>query len=77
MIFVRKYPLIYNLALFGDCCVAIYCFCSGYGLMYNYTRDRESFNIKKYKKNFESLYKILDNICNFDRDIYIKEARIS
>ena len=55
LIFIGKYPLIYYLALFGDCCVAIYCFCSGYGLMYNYTRDRESFN-KRNRKRILNLY---------------------
>ena len=33
LIFIGDTPLIYYLALFGDCCVAIYCFCSGYGLL--------------------------------------------
>lgn len=55
LIFIGKYPLIYYLAFFGDCCVAIYCFCSGYGLMYNYTRDRESFN-KRNTKRILNLY---------------------
>ena len=55
LIYVGKYPLIYYLALFGDCCVAIYCFCSGYGLMYNYIRDRESFN-KRNTKRILNLY---------------------
>lgn len=36
IIMIGETPLIYYLALFGDCCVAIYCFCSGYGLMYSY-----------------------------------------
>ena len=29
LIFIGDTPLVYYLALFGDCCVAIYCFCSG------------------------------------------------
>jgi surface polysaccharide O-acyltransferase-like enzyme len=33
---INGVPLIYYLALFGDSCVAIYCFCSGYGLLINY-----------------------------------------
>ena len=36
LILIRNVPLIYYFALFGDCCVAIYCFCSGYGLMRGY-----------------------------------------
>ncbi|MDU2265551.1 hypothetical protein [Clostridium celatum] len=31
LIFIADIPLAYYLALFGHCCVAIYCFCSGYG----------------------------------------------
>ncbi|MEI3233076.1 MAG: hypothetical protein V8S33_01150 [Intestinibacter bartlettii] len=33
LIIIEGIPLIYYLSLFGDCCVAIYCFYSGYGLM--------------------------------------------
>lgn len=52
LIYVGKYPLIYYLALFGDCCVAIYCFCSGYGLMYNYINNYENYNISNKKRVF-------------------------
>lgn len=31
-LFVGKQPLSYYISLFCDCCVWIYCFCSGYGL---------------------------------------------
>lgn len=27
---IRDVPLVYYIGLFGDCCVVIYCFCSGY-----------------------------------------------
>ena len=30
LIWFGDVPLIYYLGLFGDCCVPIYCFCSGY-----------------------------------------------
>ncbi|MGL5904826.1 MAG: hypothetical protein ACRCZO_19230, partial [Cetobacterium sp.] len=43
IIYAGKYPLIYYLALFGDCCVALYCFCSGYGLMHNYQKDKSGY----------------------------------
>lgn len=52
LIYVGKYPLIYYLALFGDCCVAIYCFCSGYGLMYNYQNSYVSFSKHNLKRVF-------------------------
>lgn len=54
IIYVGRYPLIYYLALFGDCCVAIYCFCSGYGLMYNYQNNYENF----YKSNFKRVFNL-------------------
>lgn len=46
LIFIGDTPLVYYLALFGDCCVAIYCFCSGYGLLISYKNNKE-----KYKNN--------------------------
>ena len=52
-IFIGKYPLIYYLALFGDCCVAIYCFCSGYGLMYNYINNPNQYSSKNKKRVFK------------------------
>ena len=39
LIMIKCVPLVYYLSLFGDCCVAIYCFCSGYGLMYTYKNN--------------------------------------
>lgn len=30
IIFVGENPLVYYIGLFGDCCVVMYCFCSGY-----------------------------------------------
>ena len=43
LIFIGNTPLMYYLALFGDCCVAIYCFCSGYGLILGYKKDEKSY----------------------------------
>ena len=39
LLFIGDIPLVYYLALFGDCCVAIYCFCSGYGLIISYKNN--------------------------------------
>ena len=50
LIMVGEVPLIYYLALFGDCCVAIYCFCSGYGLMYSYNKDRVNYSKNNVKR---------------------------
>ncbi|MGL5203956.1 acyltransferase family protein [Cetobacterium sp.] len=55
IIYVGKYPLIYYLALFGDCCVALYCFCSGYGLMHNYQKDKAGYS-KKNRNRIFNLY---------------------
>ena len=44
ILFIADTPLVYYLALFGDCCVAIYCFCSGYGLLISYKNNKEKYN---------------------------------
>ena len=46
LMYINEVPLIYYLALFRDCCVVIYCFCSGYGLFINYKDNKGDF-IKK------------------------------
>lgn len=43
LIIINNVPLIYYFALFGDCCVAIYCFCSGYGLFIGYENNNKDF----------------------------------
>lgn len=58
IIMIGEIPLVYYLALFGDCCVAIYCFCSGYGLMISYNNNQE-----EYRKN--NLIRILKLYINF------------
>ncbi|MBU5281530.1 acyltransferase [Anaerostipes hadrus] len=40
-IFIRKKPLIYFIGLFGDCCVPIYCFCSGYAQQIMYEKEHK------------------------------------
>lgn len=62
LIFIGDIPLVYYLALFGDCCVAIYCFCSGYGLFISYKNNKE-----KYIKN--NLIRILKLYINFYSNI--------
>ena len=57
LIFIGDTPLIYYLALFGDCCVAIYCFCSGYGLMVGYQNNRTNY----HKRNILRLAKLYLN----------------
>lgn len=53
IILIGQVPLVYYLALFGDCCVAIYCFCSGYGLYYSYNNSRESYKINNRIRIFK------------------------
>lgn len=56
LMMVGEVPLIYYFALFADCCVAIYCFASGYGLMYNYlNKDKAEYN-KGNRKRIWNLY---------------------
>lgn len=57
LIFIGETPLIYYFALFGDCCVAIYCFCSGYGLFLKYKKDKSSY----IKGNLERIIKLYIN----------------
>ena len=55
LIIIKGVPLVYYLALFGDCCVAIYCFCSGYGLMCTYKNNPDEYN-KRNAKRILKLY---------------------
>ena len=43
LIMIGETPLIYYFALFGDMCVAMYCFCSGYGLMVGYMNNQKNY----------------------------------
>lgn len=52
---VRGVPFIYYLALFGDACVPMYCFASGYGL-YRSLEGKESLT-----KNFGRIFKLFIN----------------
>lgn len=58
ILFIGNIPLVYYLALFGDCCVAIYCFFSGYGLLISYKNNEQ-----KYFKN--NLIRILKLYINY------------
>lgn len=58
ILMIGQVPLVYYLALFGDCCVAIYCFCSGYGLFLSYTNNRA-----RYVRN--NLMRLLKLYINF------------
>lgn len=58
LIMIKDTPLVYYIALFGDMCVAIYCFCSGYGLMVVCKTNKENY----LKKN---LIRILRLYINF------------
>lgn len=57
LIMIGNTPLVYYLALFGDMCVAIYCFCSGYGLMIGYKNNKENY----FKKNLIRIIKLYIN----------------
>ena len=52
ILFIGDVPLIYYFALFGDCCVVIYCFCSGYGLFLSYENNSRNYNRNNnYRRN--------------------------
>lgn len=57
IIMIGNTPLVYYLALFGDMCVAMYCFCSGYGLMMGYKSNEKTY----IKKNILRLLKLYIN----------------
>ena len=57
LIMIGNTPLIYYIALFGDMCVAMYCFCSGYGLMIGYKNNKENY----FKKNLIRILKLYIN----------------
>lgn len=57
IIFIGNTPLVYYIALFGDCCVVIYCFCSGYGLLISYKNSRENY----FKNNLIRIFKLYIN----------------
>lgn len=57
IIFIGKQPLTYYISLFCDCCVAIYCFCSGYGLYIGYSKKDSNYK----RKNYIRILKILIN----------------
>ena len=57
LIIIKEIPLIYYFALFGDMCVAIYCFCSGYGLMIGYKNNKEIY----FRKNMTRILKLYIN----------------
>lgn len=57
LLFIGEVPLSYYISLFCDCCVVIYCFCSGYGLYANYEKSRTDYA----QKNVKRILKLLIN----------------
>ena len=55
LIMINTIPLVYYFGLFGECCVAMYSFCSGYGLMCTYKNSPVEYN-KKNKLRILKLY---------------------
>ncbi len=54
---INGIPLIYYIGLFGDACVPIYLFASGYGLFISISTER----VSTLKKNFTRILKLLLN----------------
>ena len=55
LIMFNTIPLVYYFGLFGECCVAMYSFCSGYGLMCTYKNNPVEYD-KKNKLRILKLY---------------------
>ena len=58
LIWIGEVPLIYYLGLFGDFCVPIYCFCSGYA--HFYLKDKDGVDYIKHIPK-----KIFSFLCNY------------
>lgn len=56
LIWIKGIPLIYYLALFGDICVPIYCFCSGYA---------QAVSLEQFQKNPHNFRLILRLLLNY------------
>ncbi|MFJ5759891.1 acyltransferase [Neobacillus sp. NPDC093182] len=54
---INGVPLVYYIGLFGDACVPMFCFASGYGLFVSINKAKGSI----IKKNFERILKLLIN----------------
>jgi len=57
LVFIGKTPLVYYIGLFGDCCVAMFCFSSGYGLYIGYLKNQQDYS----KKNAIRILKLYIN----------------
>ncbi|MDD9266523.1 acyltransferase [Paenibacillus sp. GCM10023248] len=54
---INGIPFVYYIGLFGDACVSIYCFASGYGLYISINNEQKSV----LKRNLERIFKLLVN----------------
>jgi len=55
-------PLVYYLSLFGDACVPIFAFVSGYGLYYKYSKSTATYskdNVVRLKKLYLNYWIII------------------
>ncbi|MBM7651845.1 acyltransferase family protein [Neobacillus cucumis] len=54
---VNGVPLVYYIGLFGDACVPMFCFASGYGLYVSLNKEKGSI----FRKNIKRIFKFLIN----------------
>lgn len=62
LLFVGTKPLIYYISLFGDACVPIFAFVSGYGLYYKFQKDPLNYwkyNLKRLKQLYLNFWIII------------------
>lgn len=57
LLFLGNQPLSYYISLFGDACVPIFCFVSGYGLYFSYQKSKDIYN----KNNLTRILKLYIN----------------
>lgn len=49
-LYIGDTPFVYYLGLFGDICVPIYCFCSGYAQSLLEEREGENYSVNRFKR---------------------------
>lgn len=62
LVFIGGKPLVYYLSLFGDACVPIFAFVSGYGLYYKYSKSTVTYpkdNVVRLKKLYLNYWIII------------------
>lgn len=69
LLFIGNQPLSYYLSLFGDACVSIFCFVSGYGLYFSYQSNK----LYKVRYNLLLIFVLILYVVGFYFRVYRPE----